>query len=267
MNATAPQHSATPYERTGLPVAPGAAAEGPSARYIPCSRACYQTLVWPRGAAGTAGAAGGGGGWQGEPGQLAGSLHQRLPQLPQPPHRLLALCNEEGLRRLVALHMARLRNTPLFAQAGPRAVAGAALARHGRCRPAAWPAGRLLELGRAPVGALADAAGAPCRAQPLPLRHGAQLVSQHGPLGCLSGAVLAQWLPCPMLDCSWCPPESGSALARARLLPWLEFQKVFLCRLCRKCRLCCPHRASPAWACSSTWKTRTTTRPAPCASW
>lgn len=122
MNATAPQHSATPHERTGLPAAPGATTEGPRARYLPCSRACYQTLVWPRGAAGTAGAAsvgGGGAGWQGEPGPPAGSLHQRLPQLPQPPHRLLALCNEEGLRRLVALHMARLRNTPLFAQAGP----------------------------------------------------------------------------------------------------------------------------------------------------
>lgn len=119
MNASAPQHTATPCERTGLPAAPGAAAEGPSARYSPCSRACYQTLVWPRGAAGTAGSGRGGGGWQGDPDQPAGSLHQRLPQLPQPPHRLLALCNEEGLRRLVALHMARLRNTPLFAQAGP----------------------------------------------------------------------------------------------------------------------------------------------------
>lgn len=115
MNATTPHHTATPCERTALPAAPGTAAEGSGARYIPCSRACYQTLVWPRGAGGTAGS----GGWQGETIQPAGSLHQRLPQLPQPPHRLLALCNEEGLRRLVALHMARLRNTPLFAQAGP----------------------------------------------------------------------------------------------------------------------------------------------------
>lgn len=119
MNVTAPQPTATPYERTGLPAASGADAEGPSARYSPCSRACYQTLAWPRGAAGTAGGGRGVGGWQGDPDQPAGSLHQRLPQLPQPPHRLLALCSEEGLRRLVALHMARLRNTPLFAQAGP----------------------------------------------------------------------------------------------------------------------------------------------------
>ena len=118
MNTILYRHGHTQDQLTGLPAAPGRAAEGPSARYIPCSRACYQTLVWPRGAGGTA-SGGGGGGWQGEPVQPAGSLHQRLPQLPQPPHRLLALCNEEGLRRLVALHMARLRSTPLFAQAGP----------------------------------------------------------------------------------------------------------------------------------------------------
>ena len=117
MNDTAPHHFATSTQRAGLSAHPGAPAEGPSAGYLPCSRSCYQTLVWPRGAAGTAGD--GGMGWQGEPSRPTGSLHQRLPQLPQPPHRLLALCNEEGLRRLVALHMARLRNTPLFAQAGP----------------------------------------------------------------------------------------------------------------------------------------------------
>lgn len=113
MNTTAPRPGPTQHQRTGLPAARGTAAEVPSARYIPCSRSCYQTLAWPRGAAGSGS---GDGGLQGEP---AGSLRQRLPQLPQPPHRLLALCNEEGLRRLVALHMARLRNTPLFAQAGP----------------------------------------------------------------------------------------------------------------------------------------------------
>jgi len=40
------------------------------------------------------------------------------PALPQPPHRLLAICDEAGLRDLVLHHMQRLRHTPLFARAG-----------------------------------------------------------------------------------------------------------------------------------------------------
>lgn len=113
MNATVHHRSAEATERLALAPAPDAPAVGAGARYLPCQRACYQTLAWPRGAAGAADVAVGTGG------QPAGSLHQRLPQLPQPPHRLLALCGEDGLRRLVALHMARLRRTPLFAHAGP----------------------------------------------------------------------------------------------------------------------------------------------------
>lgn len=83
------------------------------ARWVPCRRACALTLQWP-----VADTAAG----------RADALAQRgavpflpatcLPQLPQPAHRLLALCDEEGLRRLVQLHMKRLRPTPLFARAG-----------------------------------------------------------------------------------------------------------------------------------------------------
>ncbi|MBB2932266.1 truncated hemoglobin YjbI [Paraburkholderia silvatlantica] len=40
------------------------------------------------------------------------------PPLPAPPHRLLAICAEAGLRELVRQHMRRLRTTPLFAHAG-----------------------------------------------------------------------------------------------------------------------------------------------------
>lgn len=76
-----------------------------SALWEPCDRACYLTLRWP--AAERSGAAS----W-GE------DLTACAPLLPQPAHRLLALCGEEGLRRLVALHMERLRRTPLFAHAG-----------------------------------------------------------------------------------------------------------------------------------------------------
>ncbi|RUP24544.1 MAG: hypothetical protein EKK45_24280 [Curvibacter sp.] len=107
MNTTAPRISPSTREIAGQPAADGTAAELHGERDRPCSHACYQTLAWPRGAGGMAGTPGG------------GALRQRLPQLPQPSHRLLALCHEVGLRRLVALHMARLRNTPLFAQAGP----------------------------------------------------------------------------------------------------------------------------------------------------
>lgn len=82
------------------------------ARWTPCQRACYQTLQWPiaetlAGADGTPARRG-----------VAALEPACLPQLPQPAHRLLALCNEAGLRRLVQLHMNRLRPTPLFARAG-----------------------------------------------------------------------------------------------------------------------------------------------------
>lgn len=74
------------------------------ARWVPCDRACYLTLHWPAGEPPGAGPA------------LADA--PCLPLLPQPAHRLLAQCSEEGLRRLVHLHMQRLRRTPLFARAG-----------------------------------------------------------------------------------------------------------------------------------------------------
>ncbi len=75
------------------------------ARWVPCDRACYLTLHWPVAAE-----------TQAERGP--GLPPACMPQLPQPPHRLLAVCNEEGLRALVHAHMQRLRRTPLFARAG-----------------------------------------------------------------------------------------------------------------------------------------------------
>lgn len=69
------------------------------ARWVPCSRACYGTLQWPTGAS------------------RALQTPACAPTLPQPPHRLLALCDEEGLRRIVHAHMQRLRATALFAGA------------------------------------------------------------------------------------------------------------------------------------------------------
>lgn len=73
------------------------------ARWVPCDRACYLTLQWPVAEQPLAGRE---------------ASVRCLPLLPQPSHRLLALCSEEGLRRLVHLHMGRLRRTPLFARAG-----------------------------------------------------------------------------------------------------------------------------------------------------
>ncbi|SCK17787.1 hypothetical protein VAR608DRAFT_1251 [Variovorax sp. HW608] len=74
------------------------------ARWVPCNRACYFTLHWPLADAAS--------------GRDALLPPACLPQLLQPAHRLLALCNEEGLRRLMQLHMERLRRTSLFARAG-----------------------------------------------------------------------------------------------------------------------------------------------------
>lgn len=74
----------------------------PSACWAPCSQACYLTLNWP--VAGAAMLRG--------PQQAIGDP----PVLPQPAHRLLALCDESGLRRLVLHHMRRLRHSPLFAR-------------------------------------------------------------------------------------------------------------------------------------------------------
>ena len=80
----------------------------PRARWVPCERACYLTLQWPAGGHADGAA------------RRAGPVLPPtcLPQLPQPAHRLLAMCEEEGLRRLVHLHMRRLRQTPLLARAG-----------------------------------------------------------------------------------------------------------------------------------------------------
>lgn len=78
--------------------------ENSGARWTPCSRSCYLTLRWPTASA------------HGERGFAPASAI--CPSLPQPPHRLLALCDEEGLRRLVLCHMRRLKTTRLFASAG-----------------------------------------------------------------------------------------------------------------------------------------------------
>lgn len=75
----------------------------PRARWTPCTRACYGTLHWPAAQAARAGASRG---------------RTMCPPLPSPPHRLLAYCDESGLRALVRCHMARLKTTPLFAHAG-----------------------------------------------------------------------------------------------------------------------------------------------------
>lgn len=84
-----------------MPTSSNPLAEPPPApaRWVPCDRACYLTLHWPLG-------------------RSVGLPPACLPQLPQPPHRLLAMCNEEGLRALVHAHMLRLRRTPLFARSG-----------------------------------------------------------------------------------------------------------------------------------------------------
>lgn len=66
------------------------------ARWVPCGRACYHTLQWPVGPAR----------WP-QPSAC-------VPALPPPPHRLLAMCDEAGLRQLVHAHMQRLRGTALF---------------------------------------------------------------------------------------------------------------------------------------------------------
>lgn len=74
------------------------------ARWTPCTRACYRTLRWPVAQPPRARA---------EQGAQA-----VCPPLPAPPHRLLAICAEAGLRELVRRHMERLKMTPLFAHAG-----------------------------------------------------------------------------------------------------------------------------------------------------
>lgn len=71
--------------------------EAARAGWAPCGRACYHTLQWPAG-----------------PDQPKPAM-ACMPALPQPPHRLLALCDESGLRQLVHAHMRRLRGTALFA--------------------------------------------------------------------------------------------------------------------------------------------------------
>ncbi|VVD32906.1 conserved protein of unknown function [Paraburkholderia dioscoreae] len=82
-----------------------AAPPAPRARWTPCTRACYLTLQWPV--------------VDSQQGPRARALPPAcVPALPQPPHRLLAICDEAGLRDLVLCHMRRLRLTPLFARAG-----------------------------------------------------------------------------------------------------------------------------------------------------
>lgn len=85
-------------------------------RWAPCSHACYQTLHWPCAPQSTPDA-------EATPrlsGHPPGQPLQPAPEpwVPEPAHRILALCGEDGLRRLVQCHMARLRRTPLFNRAG-----------------------------------------------------------------------------------------------------------------------------------------------------
>lgn len=83
---------------------PTSAAAPRRARWIPCTRACYRTLQWPVAPASY--------------GQRLAAEPLVCPPLPTPPHRLLAICAEEGLRELVLHHMRRLKTTPLFARSG-----------------------------------------------------------------------------------------------------------------------------------------------------
>ncbi|WP_174447306.1 oxygen-binding protein [Paraburkholderia kururiensis] len=76
----------------------------PRARWTPCTRACYRTLRWPVAQSSRDHGLHGG--------------HTICPPMPAPPHRLLAICEEAGLRELVRQHMHRLRTTPLFIHAG-----------------------------------------------------------------------------------------------------------------------------------------------------
>jgi hypothetical protein len=85
----------------------------PAAHWRPCeadcARACHATLRWPV-----------------RPVLADGPVADvgpvvAMPAVPDPPHSLLALCGEAGLRRLVQRHMTRLRLTPLFESTGPQA--------------------------------------------------------------------------------------------------------------------------------------------------
>ncbi|WP_454766058.1 oxygen-binding protein [Cupriavidus campinensis] len=79
-------------------------AAAPRARWTPCTRACYRTLHWPAA--------------QSSRDRPVHGAQAICPPLLPPPHRLLAICAEAGLRELVRQHMWRLRTTPLFAHAG-----------------------------------------------------------------------------------------------------------------------------------------------------
>lgn len=79
------------------------------ASWAPCDHECAlrRTLLWPARDAGVGSTVDG-------LNRSAASLAW-LPAIPTPSHRLLAECDEWGLRRLVHRHMQRLRPTPLFA--------------------------------------------------------------------------------------------------------------------------------------------------------
>lgn len=81
---------------------PSVEPSAPRACWTPCSQACYQTLSWPAASASTV--------------RQPRRAPFDAPVLPQPAHRLLALCDETGLRKLVLHHMRRLRHSPLFAR-------------------------------------------------------------------------------------------------------------------------------------------------------
>nr|WP_197090304.1 oxygen-binding protein [Cupriavidus basilensis] len=99
-----PHHRAAPASPSPTsPTLPSSTSSPSGARWVPCTRACYLTLHWPVSEA--------------QPGRREAPAGC-LPVLPQPPHRLLAICEESGLRELVMHHMRRLRLTPLFARAG-----------------------------------------------------------------------------------------------------------------------------------------------------
>lgn len=85
------------------------------AHWPPCERACSFTLHWPLRSVADSPA------WLSGlavPATASAPGAAALPSVPEPSHRLLALCGEAGLRRLVHRHMARLQLTPLLDQAG-----------------------------------------------------------------------------------------------------------------------------------------------------
>ncbi|CAD6561120.1 hypothetical protein LMG28727_07347 [Paraburkholderia kirstenboschensis] len=83
-----------------------AASPGPRPRCTPCTRACRLTLQWPVAESQ-------------QQGPRARALPPAcVPALPQPPHPLLAICDEARWRDLALYHLQGLRLMPLVARVG-----------------------------------------------------------------------------------------------------------------------------------------------------